>query len=157
MAQHGRLAITVDTYENIKIIFYSNSSESAKAATCKTSWQSSVYKGICDVPNVGIAGMWTIKVTLNGASIYLGKALVACPTTFFSDRDFKCRPCPRGVVCTESGVVLSALPIEEGFWRSSSTSYQIYKCKRFGKLACRGARSPIANGTSFASSIPGTS
>ena len=127
------LAILPYDSDNIRISTYNNEkfdvtirSGNLSTATCETVWDDVVpaYKCTCKVPNIGIAGDWSLMVKLNEVIIFSSTVHTNCPSGFYEciggpkcPEEFACLPCPNGAVCDVPGTTLIDLPLRKGFWR----------------------------------------
>lgn len=108
---------------------------------CGITWSDDelAYQATCSLPKLDQAGEWFIVPSLDGDDFDEPHPIrMQCPAGEFEDKDTKCKPCPKGADCWKPGITLGTLPIEEGYWRASSTSSKVHECV-LGPSACRGS------------------
>ena len=88
------------------------------------------YRGECTAPDVGLAGMWTLGVTLGSDTkpFHTERVHMQCAKGYYEDDKTECVLCPDGVVCDSVGEALVALALEDGYWRSSTASDDFQSC-----------------------------
>ena len=129
------LPVADNSNEDLSIVLYSRNAGAEVLCTCDWHQERRVYLEECRVPEGGVAGDWTVNVTLSGRTFHSERVRMQCYMLTFEDAVGNCVECVGGMICDRPGVEIATVALKSGYYRRSASTAVVRPCS-LGEASC---------------------